>query len=57
MAQQAQLIGHGGLALADALGGLLLAEAVEAHEAGEALGLFNEVEVPALEVLHQGQHP
>ena len=48
MAQDAQLVGDGGLALADAAGGLLLAQVVLLHELLQTLGLFDVVEIPAL---------
>ena len=53
--QQPQLIGHGGLGLADALGGLLLGQVVSLDQGGQGGGLLHKVQVPALEVLHQGQ--
>ena len=52
--QQAQLVGHGGLALADARCRLLLAQPIAADELGQACGLFQIVQVLALEILHQG---
>ena len=48
MAQDAQLVCDGGLALADAAGGLLLAQVVLLHELLQTLGLFDVVEIPAL---------
>ena len=56
MAQDAQLVGDGGLALADAAGGLLLAQVVLLHELLQTLGLFDVVEIPALQVFDQRQH-
>ena len=53
--QQAQLVGHSGLALANAPGGLLLGEVVGGDELVQGQGLLPEVQVPALEVLYQGQ--
>ena len=42
-------------ALADAPGGLLLGEVVGGDELVQGQGLLPEVQIPALEVLHQGQ--
>ena len=53
--QQTQLVGHGGLAAAQLFRRLLLAEAVAAEQAGDGGRLLHVVQVPALEVLDQGQ--
>ena len=53
--QQPQLIGHGGLGLAHPFGGLLLGEPVGLNERGQGGGLLHKVQVPALQIFHQGQ--
>ena len=53
--QQPQLVGDGALGLSQTVGYLLLGEAVEIHEPGEGGRFLPEVQVPPLEVLHQGQ--
>ena len=52
--QQPQLVGHGGLGLADAPGGLLLAHAEHADKLVDARRLLDEVQIPPLEIFHQG---
>ncbi len=51
--QQAQGVGHRGAGLADALGDVFLREAGLAHQVAVALGLFDQVQVRALQVLDQ----
>ena len=53
--EQAQLVGHGGLAAAQPFRRLLLAEPVAAEQAGDGGRLLHVVQIPALEVLDQGQ--
>ena len=53
--QQAQLVGHCGLGPAQPPGGLLLAEPIAGDQPGDGLRLLPAVQVPALEILHQGQ--
>ena len=52
-AQQAQLVGDGGLGLAELLRGLLLREVIAADEPGEGVGLLPVVEVAALEIFDE----
>ena len=54
-AQQAERVGDGGAGLADAGGDLLLGQAELLLQGGVGLGLFQRVQVAALEVLDQGQ--
>ena len=53
--EQAQLVGHGRLAAAQLFRRLLLAEAVAAEQAGDGGRLLHIIQIPALEVLDQGQ--
>ena len=53
--QQAQGIGDGDAALADAPGNLLLRMAAELHEAAVAARLIDRIEVGALQVFHERQ--
>ena len=57
MAQDAQLVCDGGLALADAAGSLLLAQMVLLHELLQALGLLDVIQIAPLQIFHQRQHP
>jgi len=51
--QQAQGVGHRGAGLADALGDFFLREAGFAHQIAVALGLFDQVQIRALQILDQ----
>lgn len=57
VAQQPQLIGHGGLALSDAVRRLLLGEMTDLHEPGQSLRFFNKIQIPPLEIFHQRRDP
>ena len=57
MAQDAQLVCDGGLALADAAGSLLLAQMLLLHELLQALGLLDVIQIAPLQIFHQRQHP
>ena len=53
--QQPQLIGHRRLGFADAPGGLILGQVIGVDQPVQRHGLLQKIQVPALEVLHQGQ--
>ena len=55
--QQPQLVGHGGLGAAQLFRRLLLTEPVAVDEPGDGGGLLEAVQIPALEILDEGQHP
>ena len=51
--EQAQLIGHGGLALSNPAGGILLREMIDIDQAAQGQRLLPKIKIPALQVLHQ----